>query len=290
MEFTDPKVQSALIAAAVTIATLLLRAITKPIWERNFHKFKLESDYKYDQRKKVREAISKYKVPLLNSAESLNHRLWNFSKNAPEAWHTQRDGENISEKYYLLSFCYRFLLFFSLCRKIDLELVYLDSTVSTKKDLDFLKYLKLFPQIFSDTEIFKGTGYNQSVASDHFFGDEFRELVSKMSNDDKLLSYSEFIKKVEEKEFTNLITYFSGISADHSCLRWRALNSFHFILMAFLNDYGYDFQETSKEKMLGLAKSLPKNSLVENADAFIKRACLNKNKEVRNAMSALSDV
>jgi len=105
-----------------------------------------------------------------------------------------------------------------------------------------------------------------------------------------LLSYSEFIKKVEEKEFTNLITYFSGISADHSCLRWQALNSFHFILMAFLNDYGYDFQETSKEKMLGLAKSLPKNSLVENADAFIKRACLNKNKEVRNAMSALSDV
>ncbi|QSB41860.1 hypothetical protein JTY93_11205 [Pseudomonas hygromyciniae] len=78
MEFTDPKVQSALIAAAVTIATLLLRAITKPIWERNFHKFKLESDYTYDQRKKVKEAISKHKVPLLNSAESLNHRLWNF--------------------------------------------------------------------------------------------------------------------------------------------------------------------------------------------------------------------
>ena len=289
MELTDPKVQSALIAAAVTILTLILRAITKPIWERNFHKFKLESDYKYDQRKKVREAISKYKVPLLNAAESLNHRLWNFSKNAPKAWHTQRDGENISEQYYLLSFCYRFLLFFSLCRKIDLELVYLDSTVSTKKDLDFLKYLKLFPQIFSDTEIFKGINYNPSVATDHFFSDEFRELVSKMSSNDNLLNYSEFRKKVEEKEFAHLVAYFSGISVDHSCLRWQALNNFHFILMAFLNDYGYDFQQTSKEKMSNLAKSLPKNSLSTNADIFIKRACLNKNKEVRSAISTLSD-
>ncbi|PIB47520.1 hypothetical protein AOA59_00420 [Pseudomonas sp. 2822-15] len=290
MEFTDPKVQSALIAAAVTIATLLLRAITKPIWERNFHKFKLESDYTYDQRKKIKEAISKYKVPLLNSAESLNHRLWNFSKNAPQAWHIQRDGENISDKYYLLSFCYRFLLFFSLCRKIDLELVYLDSTVSTKKDLDFLKYLKFFPQIFSDTEIFAGTGYNPSVATDHFFSDEFRELVREMSSDDRMLSYSEFKKKVEEKEFTHLITYFSGISVDHSCLRWHVLNSFHFILMAFLNDYGYDFQKTSKEKISDLAKSLPSNRLIKNAYTFIERACLNNNKEVRNAVSVLSSV
>lgn len=290
MEFTDPKVQSALIATTATIATLLLQTITKSIWERNFHKFKLESDYKYDQRKKVREAISKYKVPLLNSAESLNHRLWNFSKNAPEAWHIQKDGENISDKYYLLSFCYRFLLFFSLCRKIDLELVYLDSTVSTKKDLDFLKYLKLFPQIFSDTEIFKGTGYNQSADTDHFFSDEFREFVREMISDDKMLSYSEFKKKVEEKEFTFLITYFSGISVNHSCLRWKALNSFHFILMAFLNDYGYDFQKTSREKISGLAKSLHPNTLIKNANTFIERACLNNNKEVRNAMSALSDV
>lgn len=289
MEFTDPKIQSALIAAVVTIATLLLRAIIKPVWERNFYTFKLESDYKYDQRKKVREAISKYKVPLLNSAESLNHRLWNFARNAPEAWHTLREGEQISEKYYLLSFCYRFLVFFSLCQKIDQELTYLDSTVSTKKDLDFLKYLKLFPQIFCNTEIFKGTGYNQSVATDHFFSDEFREFVSKMSNDEKLLSYSEFREKVEEKEFEHLITYFSGVLADQSCLRWQALNSFHFILMAFLNDYGYDFQKTSKQKMSGLAKIVPKNSLVRNSDAFIKRACLNENKEVRNAMSALSN-
>lgn len=290
MELTDPKIQSTLISAAVTIATLLLSAITKPIWERHFYKFKLESDYKYDQRKKVREAISKYKVPLLNSAELLNHRLWNFSRNAPEAWHTLREGERISEKYYLSSFCYRFLIFFSLCRKIDLELIYLDSTVSTKKDLYFLKYLKLFPQIFSDTEMFKGTDYDHSAATDHFFGDDFRELVSKISNGEKLLSYSEFREKVEEKEFTRLITYFSGISENHSCRRWQALNSFHFILMAFLNDYGYDFQKTSKQKMSDLAKSVPPNSLVKNIDAFIERACLNKNKEVRNAMSALSNV
>lgn len=290
MEFTDPNVQSALIAAAVAILTLLLRAVTKPIWERSFHNFKLESDYKYDQRKKVRDAISKHKVPLLNSAESLNHRLWNFSGNAPEAWHIQIDGENISDKYYLLSFCYRFLLFFSICRKIDLDLIYLDSTVSTKKDLEFLKYLKLFPQLFSDAEIFKGASYDRSVGTDHFFSDEFRELVRVMYHDDKVLSYSEFKKKVEEKELSHLISYFSGISVNHTCLRWQVLNSFHFILMAFLNDYGYDFQKTSKRKFSDLAQSLPPNRLVKNACVLVERACLNTNKELRRTMSALSNV
>jgi len=290
MEFTDPNVQSALIAAAVAILTLLLRAVTKPIWERSFHNFKLESDYKYDQRKKVRDAISKHKVPLLNSAESLNHRLWNFSGNAPEAWHIQIDGENISDKYYLLSFCYRFLLFFSISRKIDLDLVYLDSTVSTKKDLEFLKYLKLFPQLFSDAEIFKGTSYDRSVDTDHFFSDEFRELVRVMYHDDKVLSYSEFKKKVEEKEFSHLISYFSGISVNHTCLRWQVLNSFHFVLMAFLNDYGYDFQKTSNRKFSDLAQSLPPNRLIKNACVLVERACLNTNKELRRTMSALSNV
>lgn len=60
MNITDPNVQSALIAAIVTIITLVLRAFAKPLWERSFHRFKLESEYKYDQRKKVRDAISKH--------------------------------------------------------------------------------------------------------------------------------------------------------------------------------------------------------------------------------------
>ncbi|HHW1942676.1 hypothetical protein JEX92_22635 [Pseudomonas aeruginosa] len=105
-------------------------------------------------------------------------------------------------------------------------------------------------------------------------------------DDDKTLSYSEFKKKVKEKEFTNLISYFSGISANHSCLRWQLLNSFHFILMAFLNDYGYDFQKTSKVKILELAQSLPPNRLIKNACILIERVCLNNNKEVRKAISA----
>lgn len=53
MSLTDPGVQSALIAAVVTLTVLVLRALAKPIWERNFHRFKLESDYRYDQRKKL---------------------------------------------------------------------------------------------------------------------------------------------------------------------------------------------------------------------------------------------
>ena len=292
MNITDPNVQSALIAAIVTIITLVLRAFAKPLWERSFHRFKLESEYKYDQRKKVRDAISKHKVPLLNAAEYLNHRLLNFSKNADKGWHTKGCDENYVDKYYLLSFSYRFLLFFAICRKVDLELVFLDSSESTKKDLEMLKYLKFFPQFFCDAGIFNGRGYDQSKATDHFFGDDFRELVNKLSlgGDDKLISFSEFKDGRYKEDFESIVNYFSGISVDHSCNRWHALSGFHFALISFLNDYGYDFQKVSNYNLSDLANSLPKNLLLDNIKNFSIRVSLGKNKNIRKAISAMSAV
>ncbi len=288
MDLTSPNIQSALIAATVTIVTLILRALAKPLWERSFHNFKLESEYKYDQKKRIREAISKYKVPLLNAAESLNHRLWNFSKNSQEAWHIQKPEENLSEKYYLVSFCYRFLLFFALCQKIELELVFLDSTVSTDKDLEMLKYLKFFPQLFCDAALFEGRGYDPSKPKDHFFGDDFRALISKLSEGDNLISFSEFKAKTIESEFAAILNYFSGVSVDQSCNRWQALNAFHFMLMPFLNDYGYDFQGTPHSKMSELAKTLPENALIENLKKLIERTGMAKNKSLCKAAGAMS--
>lgn len=290
MNFTDSEVQAALIAAAVTLFVLVLQVFSKPLWERYFHRFKLEVEYKNDQRKRVREAISKHKVPLLNAAEYLNHRLWNFSDNAHLAWHVANGRSVMQDKYYLQSFCYRFLSFFALCSKVDLDLVFLDSTESTKKDLEFLKYLRFCQQFFCDAGIFKGLNYDDSKDTDHFFGDDFRVLISKMDRDDGLISFSEFRKRINEKEFKRIVNYISGISTDRTCKRWHALNGFHFALMSFLNDYGYDFQKTKKTKVLELAKRLPRNLLIKNIEGFAERISLNKNKSLREVMSAMSEV
>ena len=78
----------------------------------------------------------------------MNHRLWNFSDNAHLAWHVANGRAVMQNKYYLQSFCYIFLSFFALCSKVDLDLVFLDSTESTKKNLEFLKYLRFCQQFF----------------------------------------------------------------------------------------------------------------------------------------------
>lgn len=290
IEISDPEVQSALIAAVVTLVVLVLQAFTKPLWERHYYRFKLESEYKNDQRKKVREAISKHKVPLLNAAEYLNHRLWNFSKNAHLGWHVAKNGVVADEQYYLQSFCYRFLLFFAICSKVDLELVFLDSTESTSKDLEFLKYLRLFQQLFCDAGIFKGLIYDSSKDTDHFFGDDFRGIISKIEGGDGFISFSEFKTSINEESFQRVVGYFSGISTDRSCKRWYVLNGFHFVLMSFLNDYGYDFQKTAESKILKLAKGLPQNLLINNIERFAGRISLGKNKSVCGVIRAMSEV
>jgi len=115
----DPKITAAIIAAFVSIFTLLITSLIKPFWEKHFHKFKLKSVHDFEQRKQIKEAISKNKTMLLNSAESLNHRLWNFSKNSDKKWHSFNENDNLEDKYYLVSFCYRFLAFFAWCRIIE---------------------------------------------------------------------------------------------------------------------------------------------------------------------------
>lgn len=289
MNFSDPKIQAALIAAAVSVFVLILKGISRPLWERYFHTYKLEGDYRFEQKKQVREAISKHKIALLNAAESLNHRMWNFSENIPEGWH-KVDNSPVEEKYYLISFCYRFLLFFTICRDIERETLYLDSTVSTDTDLTFLKYIKLFPQLFCDVSIFKGFEYDKSLDSDHFYRDDFNAMLKKMYSNEKLLDFDEFKKLDLDNDFAKIIEYFSGVSSQRDCMRWQALNSFHFVLMAFINEYGYNFQVTSAKQFKKLTDDLPTNIITQNVDNFVKRSGLGKSKQLKAALNSLKRV
>ncbi|MCC5901621.1 MAG: hypothetical protein JJT87_06815 [Halomonas sp.] len=289
MEFNDSKVQAALIAAGVSVFILVLKGITRPLWERYFHSYKLESDYKFEQKKQVREAISKHKIVLLNAAESLNHRMWNFSENALEGWH-RADNFPLYEKYYLVSFCYRFLLFFAICREIEKETIFLDSTVSTNTDLTLLKYIKLFPQLFCDVSIFDGVEYDKSSDTDHFYRDDFNAMLKKISPSGELLDFEEFKALNLQKDFSKIISYLSGISVQRDCIRWQSLSSFHFVLMAFLNEYGYDFQVTSEKQFKDLSNNLPSNTITQNVEKFVKRSGLGKNKQLKSAIMCLKRV
>lgn len=291
MQDLDIKIQTAIISGIVTISVMFLKGLAKPLWEKHFHNFKLNSDHEHEQRKQIKEKISEHKVPLIDAAEYLNHRLWNFTDNIGEGWHNLNDDEDLKEKYYVQSFSYRFLAFFAWARKVEKDMIYLDSTISESEDLEFIKFIKLLPQIFWDAAIFDGHTYNNSEDKDHFYRDDFNKLLESLIVDQKVISYTEFTEREKNREeYKKVYSYLSKISNDKTCLKWQAMQSFHFLLMAFLTKFGYDFQKTSEKSLYKLAKKSPKNNLLDNVKRAVNKIHLNKSKEINTSIQQLERI
>ncbi|MFQ6257685.1 hypothetical protein ACLMPK_18385 [Yersinia enterocolitica] len=283
---SNPPVVAALVSASVTILLFLIKGLCTPFWNKHFHVYKIKVEHNYEQRKKIKEAISKYKMPLLDSAESLNHRLWNFSGNCAKGWHNFKNNELLSEKYYLQNFCYRFLAFYAWCLKFERELIYLDVTLSDKDDLYFVKYMKVMKNIFCDASMLNDTGYNNEHAVDHFFKDDLTSMVEGMFTSTGVITFSEF-KLKNKVDYAQVCKYISTIMQDKSCNKWHLINCFHFILMAFLSKYGYDYQRTGLFKLYKLRCREPQNKLIVNFNLLICNAKLNKCKEIKKAIAIL---
>lgn len=127
---------TAFISIFTTLITLLIALFApklKEIFDRRFQLFKLQSEHEYEQRREVKKILSKNKIQLLNACEELNHRLWNFyGENYLKKWHQISDID-VHEHYYFVSFIYRFIAVFVWVRKIEKEMVYLDTTFAFKK-------------------------------------------------------------------------------------------------------------------------------------------------------------
>lgn len=101
----DIKLQVVIISSLTSIAIFLLGWLIKVIYERNSLNYKLKKEYQFEQKKKLKEEIAKNKMHLLNSAEELNHRLWNFSQHVDENWHkVSKQDWFETEQYYINSF------------------------------------------------------------------------------------------------------------------------------------------------------------------------------------------
>ena len=211
---------------------------------------KLDKTHEHEQRKKIKEVISKNKVNIIDAAESLNHRMWNFGDNHSKNWHIKND-KKIDDQYYLYSFAYRLLSFFSWCAKVEREMIYLDSTIAEEKDLDFVKFLKLFPQLMCDTSLFKDLEYDYSHDTDHFYRNNFQSFINQISREDGVITFEEFKSKIEKKEINvdKVINFLSGIKPNEKRFRWLRLESIHFVLLMFINSFGYDFQYTDSKKI-----------------------------------------
>lgn len=284
----DPSIIAAIVAAITSAITLALSLLFKSLWEKHFHTFKLEEEYKYEQRKALKAILSKNKIQLLNSCESLSFRLWNFAIHYKDKWHCV-SGNYVSGGYYFTSFVYRFVAVFSWVKKIEKEMVYLDTTIATAKDMEFLKFLRLFPQLMCDLILFKGFEYDDNYQKDHFFTNNFDHMSESLIKENSVYSFSEYEQHCRElkEDLECACLFIDGMSPDEERLRWDRLQILHIVLMVFLNTFGYDFQRTEGDKFNEIINKPRKSRLISNFTGMLDKNKLSNQKEFKRIINVL---
>ena len=179
--FTSPQATAAIVAALTSLVTVLLTLLTKNFIEKKLLVFKLDTEHKFEQRKKIKGVLAASKSHLLTASENLNYRLWNFAKPEHYKWLNVK-GDFGNRHYYFHSFAYRILALYAWINKIQNELIHLDTTIATKDDLEFIKFMKFYGRIFSDTAFFKGFTFDYENQTYHIFKNNFDELYKCITN------------------------------------------------------------------------------------------------------------
>lgn len=270
----DNTILSTLISAATSIVTIL---IFKPQIEKHLLKFNLKHSYIFEQSKKVQDHIAKHKVQLLRSAELLNNRMKNFAKNCDKGW-LDVNGKYLEDNHYIDTTVYRFLAFYAQIQLIENDLIYIDSTISQKKDMRMLKYFRLFYDVMCDVELFNGFKYDINVAKDHFFTTPFYNFSNNLIENGKVINLDAFLANKNKllSKIEDVYIFFDSMTPNENRLRCERLKIFHIILIAFLNEYGYDYQKTSSKTLKLLKKELGDYTLINNLKPLIEKYKLKK--------------
>jgi len=256
---------STIVAIVVSTAIGFLFRLTE-------FRHRLEAEYRYVQRKKLRELVGKYQGRLLNAGNSLNYRMWNLYTNQDKGW-LNIGGTPKRENYYYLSFAHRFLNFCALLREFENEAIVIDSRIGTRTDLQISNLISALRWCLTDVDLFKGIAYDQSLARDHFYSDELRLICDKYRiNENGVPDFEEFcssaITTIEPKA---ILAFFDGLSRESEPLRWDRLVSFHLLLMGLLNLIGHSVHKTGQRKIIGVVSQFKNRVVLANLLSWLPR-------------------
>lgn len=256
--------------------------MTKNYIDTKILRSKLDTEHKFNQRKQIKEVLAKYKVHLLTACENFNHRMWNFSKNHHEGW-LHIDGDYLNKHYYFHSFVYRHLEIFAWTKKIQKEMIYLDTTIAGREDLEFVKFLNVFPRIFCDLTFLEGSNADGNKTDDHFFRNEFDLLADSLITSNGLKSFSEYQNELNTigTNLNRLFSFFDSLSPTEDRKRWDRLHFFHLTVIMFLNNYGYDFQITNDTKLKEVLTIPKRSNFLNKFFNFLNEYHLTNNKQIK---------
>lgn len=165
-------------------------------------------------------------------------------------------------------------------------MIFLDTTIADKEDLEFVKYLNIFPRMFCDLTFLEGLNADGNKTDDHFFRNEFDLLPDSLISNADVKSFSEYMDEIQTigPKINRLFQFFDSISPIEDRKRWDRLHFFHLTVLLFLNNYGYDFQVTNDKKLNKVLTNPKKSKHLNNYFSFLNEYHLTDNKSIKNLL------
>ena len=244
----NPNVIAGIVSAITALIVLFITLFTKNYIERNLLTSKLNIEYKFSQRKQIKEILGLNKVQLNNVCNELKKRIGNHYRNNEKGW-LKRNTSTYDDEYFS-SFIYRFISVFAWIEIIERELFFLDSTVSVKSDLEFIKFLKIFQRVMCSDYLPKHNSEGKEI-NDHFNRDDLKELAIIFITQKTVITYSQFKLKLkkDKNQFIKVCNFFDNINPIENRVRWDRLYYLQLCISAYLNQFGYDFQFSPPNKI-----------------------------------------
>lgn len=264
----SPQAQAAIIAAIVGLIAGLVGPLGKHYMDRWSLRHRLRVEHEYSERKKLRELISCFHGRVLESAESVNHRLWNLQENQNKGWlRLNGQYQTVGGNYYFRTTIHRLIVLLIYLQHFQNEAIFIDARIAESTDLSFLKYAKALEWTLADVALFKGLPYDPNYETDHVFKGHIRVACEVCTKDNKPLSLGVFENCLRAGQFlqemTPLYEFFDDMSADGR-LRWDRLVVFHLLLCAFINTFGYPMQRTSIQQLRRIAGTVRHPEVLQN--------------------------
>jgi hypothetical protein len=284
-------VVAALTALATTLATNWIKERQRLETEKALHRAKADTDYEYEQRKKLRDAIGEYRGQLVEAATDFNYRLMNLDRNVSKGW-LEVDGEYDMPKgrlYYFRSKVYRFLVLASVGNRFERRALHIDSRIAEPSDLTFLLYVEALRWAITDAALFQGVkSYSEETPRDHFYSDRLREMCASMYDGERDLRFGEFEDAMPMESTMDALAFFDGLRP--GSFRWERLRAFRLLLLGFINAFGYEHQKSPQTHFDAVARDISTAKVADNLRPWLPKLGLGDDPQAQQIQAALAYV
>jgi hypothetical protein len=258
-------------AIVSTIVTVAVSFILKwaEVWRS------ADVSYRFEQKRKIKEALGKFHGVLLDTAEKMDGRLENLSGNYDKEWLVVGHPSSNSG-YYFVSTVQRLMCFYEVVYKIEREAVALDARNADSSDFEFLNFVAVFRWILSDVEgLFKGLSYDRTSEYDHLYADSLKEICARFAKladrDRQSAEMHWFLDNPHNAALLNLI---SGLKPSEGRRRWDRFVALHLLLACFQDMFGHKRHQRSIERFRLIASRIESPIVLRNMTSIISSYAL----------------